>query len=161
MKDLKECLEESLNQSINEGIKPADEKVFWQWIEDLGPEEVIDVINKSAKKDYEDFYKLVSELGTTEDEFEKFVDIFYEKTNAILELIEDDEDAGLSDDGCEYASWSAPFYGKKKYEQALKSGDWKSICIDDEGEHCGYAMSEDDYEAWLEDNDVEPKGYAK
>ena len=162
MKDLKECLEESLNNTdkpIHESAK--DEKVFWQWIEDLGGEEVIEVINKSARNDYEDFYKLVSGLGTTTDEFEKFVDIFYEKSNAILELIEDDDDAGMSDDGCEYASWSSPFYGKKKYEKALKSEDWRSVSDKYEGENCGYAMDSDSYEEWLEDNVGEPKGYAK
>lgn len=167
MKNLVESLGQmkSLSASINpilERYNSTDERVFWQWIEDLGGEDAINVIVKSAKKDYKDFYKLVADLGTTEGEYSKFTEIFFDKTNKILELIEDDEDAGMSDDSCEYASWSSPFFGKAKYEKALKSGDWKSVCNEYDGEQCGYALEmEEDYGDWLEENGIEPKGYAK
>lgn len=160
MKNLTDYVVEHLQQ-INERYNSTDERVFWKWIEDLGGEEVIEVINKSSKNDYNDFYKLVSDLGTTTDEFAKFSEIFYDKAIEMAEIIKNDDDAGLSDDSIEYASWSSPFHGKKKYEEALKKGDWTSICDEYEGEHCGYAMEEDSYSDWLEDNNVEPKGYAK
>jgi len=152
-------LTESIKTNINERYNSTDERVFWQWIEDLGGTDAIDVINKSSKKEYDDFYKLVSELGTTADEFETFSEIFFDKAGDILSIIEND-DPGMSDDSCQYASWSAPFYGQKKFDKAVKSGDWNDLCDQYEGEHCGYAMEDDYYEEWLEKNGVEPKGYA-
>lgn len=154
----------SLSASINpvlERYNSTDERVFWKWIDDLGCEDAIDEIVGSKKNDYDKFYKLVSDLGTTVEEFSKFIEIFFDKANEMGEIIENDEDADLSDDGTEYASWSSPFYGKKKYDEAINLEDWHEVCDERTGEHCGYAMDEDSYSDWLEDNDVKPKGYAK
>ena len=160
-KSLMDAVKESL-QAVNERYNKTDERVFWQWIDDLGCEEAIDVIMGSKKNDYDKFYKLVSELGTTAEEYSKFIEIFFDKANEMREIIENDKNANLSDDGCEYASWSSPFYGKKKYEEALNTEDWQSVCDERTGEHCGYAIEmEEDYTDWLEDNGIEPKGYAK
>lgn len=166
MQNLEESLGQmkSLSASINpvlERYNSTDERVFWQWIKDLGEEDAIDEIMGSKKSDYDKFYKLVSDLGTTADEFAKFSEIFYDKANEMQEIIENDEDAGLSDDGIEYASWSSPFYGKKKYDEAINLEDWQEVCDERTGEHCGYAMEDDEYEDWLEKNKIEPKGYVK
>ena len=85
-----------------------------------------------------------------------FCDIFYDLSSDMLSIIEDD-DPGMSDDSCEYASWSSPFYGEKEYKKALKAKDWTEICDEDEGENCGYAMTPDEYNDYIEDNGEEPK----
>ena len=155
MKSLVESINESM-QKINERYSPIDEKLFWKWIEDLGAEKCIKIINDDDS--YEEFYKLVAKLGTTTEQFEMFCDIFYDLSSDMLSIIEDD-DPGMSDDSCEYASWSSPFYGEKIYKKALKEKDWTEVCDDDEGENCGYAMTPDEYSVYIEDNSEEPKGY--
>lgn len=155
MKSLVQSINESM-QKINERYSPKDEKLFWKWIEDLGAEKCIKIINDDDS--YEEFYKLVAKLGTTTEQFEMFCDIFYDLSSDMLSIIEDD-DPGMSDDSCEYASWSSPFYGEKEYKKALKAKDWTEICDDDEGENCGYAMTPDEYNDYIEDNGEEPKGY--
>ena len=155
MKSLVQSINESM-QKINEKYSPKDEKLFWKWIEDLGGEKCIKIINDDDS--YEEFYKLVAKLGTTTEQFEMFSDIFYDLSSDMLSIIEDD-DPGMSDDSCQYASWSSPFYGEKEYKKALKAKDWTEICDDDEGENCGYAMTPDEYNDYIEDNGEEPKGY--
>jgi hypothetical protein len=155
MKSLVQSINESM-QKINERYSPKDEKLFWKWIEDLGAEKCIKIINDDDS--YEEFYKLVAKLGTTTEQFEMFCDIFYDLSSDMLSIIEDD-DPGMSDDSCEYASWSSPFYGEKEYKKALKAKDWTEVCDNDEGENCGYAMTPDDYENYISDNKEEPKGY--
>lgn len=155
MKSLVQSINESM-QKINERYSPKDEKLFWKWIEDLGAENCIKIINDDDS--YEEFYKLVAKLGTTSEQLELFCDIFYDLSSDMLSIIEDD-DPGMSDDSCEYASWSSPFYGEKEYKKALKAKDWTEICDDDEGENCGYAMTPDEYNDYIEDNGEEPKGY--
>lgn len=164
-KSLMDAVKESLQQSserkmIKEaihGVKPADEKLFWKWVKDLGEEDIMDVIEKSAKKDYKDFYKLVADLGTTVEQFGTFCDVFFTITNEFLDFIYDDDDQEFgSDDSCEYASWGAPFKGEKVVTKALKDKD-TSIC--DDRELVGYAMEVSQYEEYLEDNEIEPKGY--
>ena len=155
MKSLVQSINESM-QKINEKYSPKDEKLFWKWIEDLGGKKCIKIINDDDS--YEDFYKLVAKLGTTTEQFEMFSDIFYDLSSDMLSIIEDD-DPGMSDDSCEYASWSSPFYGEKEYKKALTAKDWTEICDDDEGENCGYAMTPDEYNDYIEDNGEEPKGY--
>lgn len=150
---------------LNERYSKKDEQVFWQWIEDLGGTECIDTINKGDRDGYKGFYKLVMELGTTEEEFALFCEIFMDKAGEMLDIIMDD-DPGMGDDGCQYASWTSPFYGKKKFEQALKNKEWSSICDEYEGEHCGYAMEDYAYSEYLEELDIkdsgnEPTGYAR
>ena len=76
----------------------------------------------------------------------------------MLDIIEDDE-PDMSDDGCQYASWTAPFYGEKAYKKALKSKDWYSICNEYEGEQVGYAMADYEYSDYLANNNLEPKGF--
>lgn len=155
MKSLVQSINESLRK-VNEKYSPKDEKLFWKWIEDLGGEKCIEIINDDES--YEEFYKLVAKLGTTAEQFEMFRDIFYDFSFEMLNLIEDD-DPGMSDDSCEYASWSSPFYGEKIYKKALKEKDWTEVCDQYEGENCGYAMTADSYNDYIEDNGEEPKGY--
>lgn len=155
MKSLVQIINESL-QKVNERYSPKDEKLFWKWIEDLGGEKCIKIINDDDS--YEEFYKLVAKLGTTSEQFEMFCDIFYDLSSDMLRVIEDD-DPGMSDDSCQYASWSSPFYGEKEFKKALKSKDWSEICDEYEGENCGYAMTADEYNNYIEDNGEEPKGY--
>lgn len=155
MKSLVQSINESM-QKINERYSPKDEKLFWKWIEDLGGEKCIKIINDDDS--YGEFYKLVAKLGTTSEQFEMFCDIFYDLSSDMLRVIEDD-DPGMSDDSCEYASWSAPFYGEKEFKKALKSKDWSEICDEHEGENCGYAMTIYDYNDYIVDNGEEPKGY--
>ena len=114
MKSLVQSINESIRR-VNEKNSPKDEKLFWKWIEDLGGEKCIKIINDDES--YEEFYKLVAKLGTTTEQFEMFCDIFYDFSFEMLNLIEDD-DPGMSDDSCEYASWSSPFYGEKIYKKA-------------------------------------------
>lgn len=155
MKSLVQSINESMRK-VNERYSPKDEKLFWKWIEDLGGEECIKVINDDDS--YEEFYKLVAKLGTTVEQFEMFSEIFYDLSSDMLSVIEND-DPDMSDDGCQYASWSSPFYGEKEFKKALKSKDWHEICNEDDGENCGYAMTPDDYENYISDNKEEPKGY--
>ena len=63
----------------------------------------------------------------TAEQFNTFSEIFYSLASDMLDVIEND-DPDMSDDGCQYASWSAPFYGEKAFNKALKSGDWYDIC---------------------------------
>ncbi len=152
MKSLTEYMNESL---ITERYSASEEKLFWKWIDDLGGTDMIDEINR----DEQALWKKAYELGTTKKQFEKFVEIFFDLTSAIRDIIAD-SDSGLSDDGCDYASWSAPFYGQKKYEKSIKDKDWKSICDEYEGEHCGYAMNSYFYEDYMIGNKLNnPKGY--
>jgi hypothetical protein len=144
-------------QKVNEMYSPKDEKLFWKWIEDLGAEKCIKIINDDDSS-FEEFYKLVAKLGTTTEQFEMFCDIFYDLSSDMLSIIEDD-DPGMSDDSCEYASWSSPFYGEKEFKKALKSKKWYNICDEYDGENCGFAMTLDDYENYISDNKEEPKGY--
>lgn len=160
MKSLVQSINESIRK-INEKYSQKDEKLFWKWIEDLGCEDAIDEIMGSKKSDYDKFYKLVSYLGTSTEEFSKFSEIFYDKANEMCEIIENDKNSGLSDDGTEYASWSSPFYGKKKYDEAINLEDWQEVCDERTGEHCGFAMEDEGYEEWLKENNIEPKGYSK
>ena len=44
MKSLVQSINESM-QKINERYSPKDEKLFWKWIEDLGAEKFIKIIN--------------------------------------------------------------------------------------------------------------------
>lgn len=155
MKSLVQSINESMRK-VNEKYSQKDEKLFWKWIEDLGGEKCIKIINNDDS--YEEFYKLVAKLGTTAEQFEMFCDIFYDFSFEMLNLIEDD-DPGMSDDSCEYASWSSPFYGEKIYKKALKAKDWTKVCDKYEGENCGYAMTPDEYNNFIEDNGEEPKGY--
>lgn len=156
MKSLVQSINESMRK-VKEGYSPKDEKLFWKWIEDLGGEKCIKIINDDDS--FEEFYDLVAKLGTTTEQFEMFCDIFYDFSSEMLYIIEDDEDAGMSDDSCEYASWTSPFYGEKEYKKALKSKAWYDVCDKYEGENCGYAMSSDDYNDYVEDYNVDPKGY--
>lgn len=164
MKSLVEAIKESCNkenkkrklikESIH-GVKPADEKLFWKWVKDLGESDIITVINK----DEEDFYKKVADLGTTSKQFETFSDVFFTISNQFLDFLYDDDSVEMSDDGCEYASWNVPFYGETKVTGALKKKS-TGLCDEYTGESVGYAMSSiEDYEEYLEDNELEPKGY--
>lgn len=155
MKSLVQSINESMRK-INERYSQKDEKLFWKWIEDLGGEECIKIINDDDS--YEEFYKLVAKLGTTVEQFEMFSEIFYDLSSDMLSIIEDD-DPGMSDDSCQYASWSSPFYGEKEFKKALKSKDWYEICDENDGENCGYAMTSDEYDNYISDNKEEPKGY--
>jgi hypothetical protein len=156
MKSLTQSIKESLQSKINEArINPKDEKLFWKWIEELGGTEMMSKIQEEESG--KPLYIKASELGTTGEQFELFCDIFFEIADDFLTIIEDD-DPGMSDDGCQYASWSAPFYGEKTVKKQLKSKDW-SICDEYEGEWCGYAMSYDNYWEYLEDNGLEPEGF--
>lgn len=155
MKSLVQSINESMRK-INERYSPKDEKLFWKWIEDLDGEKCIEIINDDDS--YEEFYKLVAKLGTTTEQFELFSEIFYSLASDMLDVIEND-DPDMSDDSCQYASWSAPFYGEKEFKKALKSKEWYSICDEDEGEPIGYAMTPDEYSVYIEDNGEEPKGY--
>lgn len=147
----------NLKDFINESISSRDEKLFWKWIEALGETDMISKINK--KGDGEPLYEKASELETTKEQFEIFCDIFYSFAGNILSIIENDDDNGMSDDGCQYASWSAPFYGEKQFKKALKSKNWTYICDQHEGEECGYAMDVDLYDEYLEDKGLNPKGF--
>lgn len=167
MKNLVDFIKESCKENskgrklIREaihGIKPADEKLFWKWVADLGEVGSKDDITKVISDGEEDFYKKVADLGTTVEQFETFCDVFFTIANQFLEFIEDDDDQQFgSDDDCEYASWAAPFYGEKRVTKALKDKN-TSLC-DSWGEEIGYAMEPDEYEEYLDDNDLEPKGY--
>lgn len=159
-KSLKDSVLESL-QVIEEGIKgvnPADEKLFWKWVKDLGEIGTKDDISDVISDDEENFYKKVSDLGTTEEQFETFCDVFFTIANHFMSFIEDDEDQEFgSDDSCEYASWAAPFYGEKRVTKALKDKD-TTLCHS-WGEEIGYAMTPDDYSDYIEDNKLKPAGY--
>lgn len=154
MKSLKDFILENL--TINESnYSKADEKLFWQLIDDMGKTEIF----KELKDDDHAISKKLFELGVSEEQFKTFSEIFYDKAGKMLDIIEDD-DPDMSDDGCQYASWSAPFYGKDAFEKALKSKDWYSICDEDDGELAGYGMDEWSYGDWLEENEKEdPEGY--
>lgn len=156
MKSLVQSINESMRK-INERYSPKDEKLFWKWIEDLGGEKCIKIINDDDS--YEEFYKLVAKLGTTVEQFEMFSEIFYDLSSEMLYIIENDDDAGMSDDSCQYASWSSPFYGEKEYKKALTYKNWRDVCDKYDGENCGYAMTPEDYNNYIEDNDEKPKGY--
>lgn len=157
MKSLTQSINESIQSRIDEArITPKDEKLFWKWIDAINGKEMITKINKEENGN--PLYQKAAELGTTEEQFNTFCEIFYELADDILEIIEDD-DPGMSDDGCQYASWSAPFYGEKAYKEVLKSKDWYSICDEHEGEQVGYAMTDYEYGDYLADNNLEPKGF--
>ena len=163
MKNLTDFIQENLQQKLIKealhGVKPADEKLFWKWVKDLGEVGTKYDITNVISKNEDDFYKKVADLGTTPEQFETFCDVFFTIANQFGELIEDD-DAGDnfgSDDSVEYATWAAPFYGEKDVTKALKDKDY-SLC-DSWGEEVGYAMDRDTYEEYLEDNELEPKGY--
>ena len=148
----------SLTEYIIESISSRDEKLFWKWIEALGGTDMISKINE--KDDGEPLYEKASELGTTKEQFETFCNIFYKLTDDILSIIEKDDDNGMmSDDDCQYASWTAPFYGEKEFKKVLKSNDWYEICDENNGENCGYSMNIDSYEEYLEDNGLNPSGF--
>lgn len=157
MKNLVEILKEDLrnqNRLVNEAINPDDIKLFWKWVDALNEkEDIMQVINGKDGKNK--FYAKVVELGTTTEQFELFDDIFSDLSNKFMDLIEDDEDAGLFDAGADYASWSAPFCGQKTYEQALKEKRWRKVCDEYKGLLCGYVMEIENYEEYLDDNDID------
>ena len=146
-----------LTEYIIESISSRDEKLFQKWIEALGGTDMISKINE--KSDGEPLYEKASELETTKEQFEMFCNIFYKITDDILSIIEKDSDSGMSDDSCQYASWTAPFYGEKEFKKLLKSNDWYKICDKNNGENCGYSMNIDSYEEYLEDNGLNPSGF--
>ena len=157
MKSLTQSIQESIQSRINEArITPKDEKLFWKWIDAIGGPDMIKAINKEESG--EPLYKKSAELGTTEEQFNMFCEVFYLIASDILDIIEDDE-PDMSDDSCKYAIWSAPFYGEKAYKELLKSKDWYSICDENEGERVGYAMTDDEYADYLTDNNLDPKGF--
>jgi hypothetical protein len=157
MKSLTQSIKESIQSKINEArINPKDEKLFWKWIDAIDGKEMISVINKEESG--EPLYKKAAELGTTEEQFNTFSEIFYSLASDILDVIEND-DPDMSDDGCQYASWSAPFYGEKEFKKALKSKDWYKICDEYEGEQVGYAMTDYEYSDYLADKGLEPEGF--
>jgi hypothetical protein len=86
MKSLVQSINESMRK-VKEGYSPKDEKLFWKWIEDLGGEKCIKIINDDDS--FEEFYDLVAKLGTTTEQFEMFCDIFYDFSSKMLYIIED------------------------------------------------------------------------
>ena len=157
MKSLTQSIKESIQSKLNEAkITPKDLKLFWKWIDSVGAEDMIKEINKEESG--EPLYQKAAKLGTTEEQFNTFCEIFYDLASDMLSVIEND-DPDMSDDGCQYASWSAPFYGEKEFNKALKSGDWYSICDEHEGEQVGYAMADYEYSDYLANNNLEPKGF--
>lgn len=157
MKSLTQSIKESIQSRIDEArINSKDEKLFWKWIDAIDGKEMISVINKEESG--EPLYKKAAELGTTEEQFNTFSEIFYSLASDILDVIEND-DPDMSDDGCQYASWSAPFYGEKEFKKALKSKDWYKICDEYEGEQVGYAMTDYEYSDYLADKGLEPEGF--
>lgn len=157
MKSLTQSIKESIQSKLNESkIEPKDLKLFWKWIDAIDGKEMISAINKEESG--EPLYQKAAELGTTEEQFNTFCEIFYEIASEMLSIIEND-DPDMSDDGCQYASWSAPFYGEKTFKKALKTKDWYSICDEHEGEQVGYAMADYEYSDYLENNNLEPEGF--
>lgn len=166
MKNLKDLIKENFItkdntqdnvSTVNEA--KVNEKLFWKWIKELGEVEMMDEINDAESG--EPLYKKAYELGTTVEQFEEFVEIFYELSNKFNDLMYD-EDLGFgSDDRNEYASWSAPFHGEQAFNKALKAKKVYSVCDQYQGEEVGYAMDSESYKEYLQDNDLtdELKGF--
>lgn len=166
MKNLKDLIKENFItkdntqdnvSTVNES--KTNEKLFWKWIDALGGESMIEEIND--EEDGEPLYKKASELGTTTKQFEEFSDYFFKLSSNILDIIFDNDDISFgSDDSNQYASWTAPFYGEKMYKEALKNHDTiYKICDKYAGEEVGYAMEVNMYEDYINDNELNPKGF--
>ena len=120
MKSLRENLIRSLKKDrfINESIKPADEKLFWRWIDAMGgPENISDpdsVFDKAIK------------LHTTPEQWELFSDIYYYYKSEIENTYydySDELDLSYGDDGIEYMSAGAVWQGEKVVKRFLEKHD--------------------------------------
>ena len=126
MKNLKDLIKENFitKDNIQDNVSTVNEaktneKLFWKWIKELGEVDMMAEINDAESG--EPLYKKSYELGTTIEQFEEFVEIFYKLSNKFNDIMYE-EDLGFgSDDRNEYASWSAPFHGEQAFNKALKS----------------------------------------
>ena len=161
MKTLKESLKRELFRSnakrINENIKPADEKLFWRWIDAMGGTDIFGI------RKVDDALMKAADLGTTAEQMDMFQNIFFSYAVDIQEVYSDEDmDMDFSDDTLEYESWGAVWHGEAAVKQFLKKHDNPAQIFDadwGDAEESGYILSSDDYRDFLDEEGLTPKGF--